>query len=254
MSAVDGLGARDAAIAAKAPIGSLGGAWMSVPEEEQLGASLDFHDWQFYYLGRHGVLGDVDPDVVLAAAYIFPPEYLRQEWTVARSIMTPAEGLRHYLTLCHGWGRSVMGGWADAERLAELGQRVIDGSDVLGLPLFAGWRAVPVPDDAGARVAHVCQVLREHRGACHGVAMVALQMHPLTAILANPDSSRPEENASEYGWQPPFPEMSDADRALRVRVEELTDDLVAQAYEALDAAERAELVALLAAAHTHAFG
>ncbi len=112
MSAVDGLGARDAAIAAKAPIGSLGGAWMSVPEEEQLGASLDFHDWQFYYLGRHGVLGDVDPDVVLAAAYIFPPEYLRQEWTVARSIMTPAEGLRHYLTLCHGWGRSVMGGWA----------------------------------------------------------------------------------------------------------------------------------------------
>jgi hypothetical protein len=96
-------------------------------------------------------------------------------------------------------------------------------------------------------------VLREHRGSCHGVALAALQQDPLIAILTNHDSDRPEENAAEYGWEPPFPAVTAADRERRVRVEELTDDLVAPAYEALDEDERTELVALLDAAHTHAF-
>ena len=81
---------------------------------------------------------------------------------------------------------------------------------------------------APERCAHVCQVLREHRGACHGVALAALGMPPLTAILTNIGG---EANALDYGWEPPFPEPTDADRALRVRVEELTDDLVAPAYD-----------------------
>lgn len=251
--------ARAAVVEAKGPIGDLGGAWMSSPEEEAASAAAELDGWQLYYLGRHGVLGDVDPDVVLAAAYIFPADHVRAEWATARSVMTPHEALERYLAVCHQWGETRLAGLSDAARLAELGQRVIDASDVIGLPLFAGWRALPVPsgDDevsVARRCGHVCQVLREHRGACHGVAMTALQLDPLTAILANPEGGRPEENALEYGWQPPFPVPSDADRALRVEVEELTDDLVARAYDALTRDELAELVHLLNAAHSHVFG
>jgi hypothetical protein len=250
--------ARVTAVAAKGPIGSLGGAWMSTDAEEQAGVAAGLVDWQFYFLGRHGVLGDVDPDVVRAAAYVFPSDHLRREWTAARAVMTPSEALRRYVEVCHAWGREQLGGFAGAERLADLGQRVIDASDVVGLPLFAGWRAVPVPaagpvsgsGGASERCAHVLQVLREHRGACHGVALAALQLDPLVAILANTGG---EANALDYGWQPPFPEVTEADRALRTRVEELTDDLVAPAYDALTADEQTELLTLLEGAHSHAF-
>lgn len=242
--------ARGTAVAAKGPVGDLGGAWMSTDAEEEAGAAVGLVDWQFYFLGRHGVLGDVDPDVVRAAAFVFPADHLRREWTAARSLMTPAEALSRYVEVCHAWGREQLAGFAGAERLADLGQQVIDASDVVGLPLFAGWRAVPVPAGGAERCAHVLQVLREHRGACHGVALAALQLDPLVAILANTGG---EANALDYGWQPPFPEVTDADRALRSRVEKLTDDLVAAAYDGLTPDEQAELLTLLEDAHSHAF-
>lgn len=243
--------AREAAVAAKGPIGRLGGAWMSSDAEEEATVDAGLEGWQLYFLARHGVLGDVDADVVLASGYVFPADHLRREWEAARRVMTPDAAVARYLDLLHDWGREHLGGFGAAERLAELGQRVLDASDVVALPLFAGWRAVPVPEAPAERCAHVCQVLREHRGACHGVALAALQMPPLTAILTNIGG---EANAREYGWEPPFPLPTDADRALRARVEDLTDDLVARAYEALDEPERVELVGLLEAAHFHAFG
>jgi hypothetical protein len=247
--------ARATAVAAKGPIGDLGGNWMMGKAEEQATADAGMVDWQLYFLGRHGVLGDVDTDVILAAAFFFPADHLRREWEIARALMTPAEGLRRYLAVCHQWGRDRLASFAEVGRLSELGLKVIDASGVVGLPLFAGWRAVPLPDsgrDSGAeRCAQVMQVLREHRGACHGVAVAALQLDPLMAILANQGG---EENAREYGWEPPFPQVTDADRALRERVEELTDDLVAVAYDGLSASEQAELVDLLQAARAHALG
>lgn len=243
--------AREAAAAAKGPIGSLGGAWMTSDAEEQATVNAGMEGWQLYFLARHGVLGDVDADVVLASAYVFPADHLRREWEAARRVMAPDAAVARYLDLLHDWGREHLGEFGAAERLAELGQRVVDASDVVSLPLFAGWRALPVPEQPAERCAHVCQVLREHRGACHGVALAALQMPPLMAILTNTGG---EANARDYGWEPPFPIPTDADRALRARVEDLTDDLVAPAYQALEESERIELVGLLEAAHFHAFG
>lgn len=242
--------ARATAVAAKPAVGDLGGSWMTGPEEEAATVAAGLDGWQLYFLGRHGVLGDVDPDVVTAAAYFFPADVVRTEWLAARQVMTPDAALQRYLGLCHEWGRRRLAGFGGADRLADLAQRVADGADVAGLALFAGWRAVPVPADAPARCAHLMQLLREHRGACHGLAVVACGMTPLLAILSNQGG---EENAEEYGWQPPFPEVTAADRSARQRVETLTDDLVSLAYEGLDRAERRELLELLESAHAHAF-
>lgn len=65
--------ARASAVAAKAPIGDLGGSWMMSDAEEQATTDAGMVDWQLYFLGRHGVLGDVDTDVILAAAFFFLP-------------------------------------------------------------------------------------------------------------------------------------------------------------------------------------
>lgn len=249
--------ARATAVAAKGPIGDLGGVWMSSPLEEAAGEAAGFDDWQLYFLGRHGVLGDVDPEVVRAAAYVFSADRVRDQWASARSAMTPAEATAQYLAICHQWGREELAGFAGADRLAELGRRVVDHADVVAMPLLAGWCALPVPpvqhgsaENAAERCAQVCQLLREHRGACHGVALAALNLPPLLAILTNGG----EENALEYGWLPPFPTPTDDDRALRDRVEQLTDDIVAVGYDALTEQEQQELLELLTSAHRHAFG
>jgi hypothetical protein len=237
-------------IAAKAPIGDLGGAWMSIPAEEAATSAAGLVDWQLYFLGRHGVLGDVDPDVVSAAAYVFPPDHLRREWNAARDKLTPAEAFDRYVEVCHTWGRDLLANFPEAERLADLSSQLVDLVDVAGLPLFAGWRAAPLPSDTPARCAHLMQLLREHRGSCHGVALVALGMSPLMAILANHGG---EQNAKEYGWEPPFPSVSLGDVEHRARVEALTDELAAAPYAQLSQAERNELLALLNAAWQHCF-
>ena len=245
--------ARDTAVAAKGPIGDLGGAWMSSELEESASVAAGLDDWQLYFLGRHGVLGDVDAEVVRSAAYVFPRERIAEQWNAARAVMTPQEATQRYLAVCHQWSRQQLADFAGAERLSELGLRVVEAVDIVAMPLLAGWRALEIPTDADAsaeRCGQVCQLLREHRGACHGVALAALNLPPLTAILTNLGG---EANAVEYGWRPPFPTPTDADRALRDRVEALTDDIAAVAYEALSADEQAELVSLLNAAHAHAF-
>ena len=193
--------------------------------------------------GRHGVLGDVDPDVILAAAFFFPADHLRREWGTARALMTPAEGLSRYLAVCHQWGRDRLAGFAEADRLSELGQKVIEASDVVGLPLFAGWRAVPLPA-AGARPA-LSAAPRSCRCCASTAAPVTASHSPRCGSIRwwrSWPTKAGEENAREYGWEPPFPEVTDADRALRARVEELTDDLVAPAYDGLTPDEQAELV------------
>src|SRR5215207_1782921 len=46
------VSARDTAVAAKGPIGDLGGSWMSSDLEEAASAAAGLDDWQLYFLGR----------------------------------------------------------------------------------------------------------------------------------------------------------------------------------------------------------
>ena len=241
--------ARRVVVAAKTAIFDLGGAWMTGESEEAATEAAGLEGWQLYFLGRHGVMGDVDADVITAVAYVFPPARVRSEWEAARRTLTPEEAVRRYAEVCHEWGRSKLAAFDGAERLIDLAGRVVDAVDVAGLPLFAGWRALPQPADTPARCAHLMQLLREHRGACHGLAVVALGLHPLVAILLDR-----AENAEEYGWERPYPTVTDHDRQLRAQVEEVTDDLVTPPYTALTPAEQGELLDLLSAAHKLAFG
>src|SRR4029434_4894210 len=76
----------------------------------------------------------------------------------------------------------------------------VDGA---GLPLFAAWRAMPVPDTApGAQAAVNLHLLHEHRMGVHVVAVRPAGLTPLQAIIAGPEG---ETGAVAFGWQPPYP-------------------------------------------------
>ena len=175
---------------------------------------------------------------------------VRVGWQGAWASTDPVRSAARYAQACHEWGRVKLADFDGAGRLAELAAVVAASADVAGLPLFAGWRAVAPPADDPARAALALQVLREHRGGLHGVAVLAQGLTPLQAILAGPGG---EPNASFFGWQGPFEDVAGL-REARAAAETLTDDLADRAYAVLDDAEQAELAALLDKAVAYAFG
>jgi hypothetical protein len=147
----------------------------------------------------------------------------------------------HLHELCR-WGGDQLGGFPRLSRLLELSKRVVSAVDGAGLPLFAAWRAMPVPDSApGAQAAVNLHLLHEHRMGVHVVAVRAAGLTPLQAIIAGPEG---ETGAVAFGWQPPYPPAGPIVRRL-MWAESVADALAGQAYAPLDRAERVELIGLL---------
>ncbi|MQY27918.1 SCO6745 family protein [Nocardia aurantia] len=242
------------AAAVKDPIQRIGGAFMFSREARVYGESTGVPGFIGPYArGRGGVLGDVDADVVVAAFGFLAPETVRAAWD---SVSVPAaEAAGAYLGACQDFGRRKLAGFAEAEPLAELLQAVAAAAEVPGVPLFAGWRALPAAADAPARVLQYAHVLRELRGGLHLMAVLSAGLTPLQAVLisGSPLSPGPAQ-ARAFGWPEPFEEVSDEVRARWEAAEAVTDALIAPAFEVLGADGGAELARLLGAAERQVFG
>lgn len=224
----------------------LGGAWFFAEEVARVGAQAGITDrFALYAAGRGGVLGDADPAVIATAFAFFPPPLVLARYAKAVAVHPPRECARIYARGLAAWGETVFAGIPDIGRLAELARHVADGVRPMGLPLFAGWRAEPVPDQPAAAAALAVQVLRELRGDLHIHAVTAHALSPLEAILGGDGPTR----ARQLHYPEPFPPGEQyADR--RRAAEDLTDRLVAPAYAVLDGRERAEFLHLLQAARS----
>ena len=221
------------------PVGKLGGAWMFDPVVNARGKELGLDTWAWYHCGRGGVLGQPDPSVIVAAFGFFPPALQTKAWNKGIAVMPAPEIADHYAQACADWGIRTFG--EGAGRLADLLTTAIDGAEVMGLPLFAGWRAKlhAGPTEGPARLALALQAAREHRGSCHLAAVTAAGVGPLQAVMSGRYG---EKNAEFFGWPQPWPDPEEA-RAAMASVELVTDAMVVPAYQVLSAEERAELVA-----------
>jgi hypothetical protein len=234
--------------AAKPYVTGLGGAFMTSEEAKAAGKEGGYRGWGLYFAGRGGVLGPAPVEVVVAAFGFHAPDLVQHGWATGLAVRPVAETVTRYAAVCHAWGRHRWSALAGVERLADLAARVLDVADSTSWPLYAGWCAVPLPDDPPARAAHLLHVLREHRGGAHGSALRVEGLTPLEAIVSGPGGPA---NATFFGWsqdQVAATRVDDAVGSRRARAEELTDALVAPAYAALAPAEADELVALLGAA------
>ena len=133
-----------------------------------------------------------------------------------------------------------------------------------GRPMYAALRSIPIPDEVVARLFHAASLLREHRGDGHIAALMiegvgGLEAHVLLALdMGMPakgfgrihhlpgaqldaviDGMRGRGLIGADGW------LSDSGRAVKQRVESLTDDLAAKPYEILESAQLDELMATL---------
>lgn len=229
--------------AARSAVWELGGRFAECPTTLRRARLMGMSTWAFYVTGRGGALGDVRAETVAAAIGFIAPEAVADGWEAARRVAMPGEVAAINLTECCRWGVEYLGRCPKVSRLADLVQRVVFAADPTGMPLFAAWRAMPVPDDApGARAAVYLHLLREYLNGAQLLAVTASGMSPLEAILAGPEG---EQGALGYGWQPPYPPVGPLVRR-QLWAEAVTDRIVSDAFATLTVAERNELTDQLA--------
>lgn len=236
--------AREIIKATSPGVHTMGSAYYFTPETTARGKELGLDGFRFYFLGRGGVLGDVESPVIVSAFGYFAPQVVKTMWDSGREVIAPREAARAHLECAHRFGRDH---FAEVDGLADFcssAESIIAAADPAGLALFAGYSAEPLPDDLPARAMHLVVVLRELRGSAHLLALVAAGVPPKVAHYLH----RPNE-FTMFGWtEEEIPEVEEVDRRAYASAEELTDRLLLPAYGVPGASALVEGVRRLEAA------
>src|SRR5438034_9415088 len=223
--------------------------------------------WDTYFAGRAAPLGLVPPEVVDALFYNFAPGEVARHIPKVWNTTTPGAAIAARQMGCVKALRRILGDRVDTPafaRAAELLIKAATSAPFEGRPMYAALRAIPIPDDVVARFFHAASLLREHRGDGHIAALMiegvgGLEAHVLFAL----DTGMPAEKFGRIHHLPPAQlpavieamrdrnlighdgALSESGRAVKQRVEALTDDLAAKPYETLAPDELDELMTAL---------
>ncbi len=221
--------------------------------------------WDGYFAGRAAPLGLAPAEVVHAVFYNFADGEVARHIPRVWDITTPEAALAAREQGCAAALRRILGDLADSAgvgRAADLALKAAAGAPTESRPLFAGLRSLKVPDEPVARLWHVATLLREYRGDCHNIALAAAgiggtESHVLQALsdgtpalefgrishlppprlAAVMDGLQARGLVDADGW------FTAAGRETRERIESVTDDLDAPAYQGLEAGELDRLIA-----------
>jgi hypothetical protein len=244
------------------PIGAIP---YSAEEPNEAMFALGFTNyWDTYFAGRAAPLGLVPAEVVDALFYNFAPGEVARHIPKVWRTTTPEAAIAARQVGCVRALRRILGDVTASPsfaRAAELLTTAATSAPVEGRPMYAALRTVPIPDDVVARLFHAASLLREHRGDGHIAALMVegvgrLEAHVLLALDMNMpaatfgrihhlpaaqidgviDGMRDRGLIGDDGW------LADEGRAVKRRVEALTDQMAAKPYEILSVGELDELV------------
>jgi hypothetical protein len=232
-------------------------------------AELGFRNyWDGYFAGRSAPLGRVPAEVVHAAFYSFADGEVARHVPQVWETTTPEAAIAAREAGCAAALRRILGDLAETPGLADAADllaRAATHAPTEGRVMYAALRTLPVPDEPVARLWHAANMLREHRGDGHVVALVSERVGGTEAHVLNALASgvHPAESFGRIHHLPPARlaevmgglrdrglldgsgRLTDAGRATKSRIEALTDALAEAPYDALDPAELDELTALL---------
>ncbi len=238
-------------------------------EPNEAMAALGFTNyWDGYFAGRSAPLGRVPAEVVDAAFYNFGEGEVARHIPKVWETTTPAAAHAARQQGCVAALRRILGDLVETPglaRAAELLARASVSAPVEGRIMYAGLRSLPMPAEPVTRLWHAANMLREHRGDGHIVALVSeqvgrLEAHVLAALdmgihpaesfgrihhLPAPRLAALMAGLRERGLVDASGRFTDAGRATKARVEALTDVLAEAPYDVLTAAELDELVTCL---------
>jgi hypothetical protein len=235
-----------------------------VPNEAFLALGMRNY-WDGYFAGRAAPLGLAPAEVVHAVFYNFADGEVARHIPWVWGKTTPQEAIAVRERASAAALRQVIGELADSSglvRVADLATRAAVSAPTEGRALYAGLRTLDVPDEPVARLWHAATLLREHRGDGHNVALVAhgiggTEAHVLLALslgmrahdfgrihhLPKAQLAAVIDGLRGRGLVDAAGGFTDAGRQTKERIENLTDELAAPAYDVLSADELDELVA-----------
>ena len=221
--------------------------------------------WDAYFAGRAAPLGrQVPPEVVHALFYNFADGEVARHIPRVWDTVTPeaANAAREQGTVAAL--RRILGELADTPgvvRAGDLALKAGTSARTEGRALYAAVRTLPVPAEPVARLWHGANLLREHRGDGHVAALVTAgiggtEAHVLHALSEGTpaerfgrvshlpqarlavvvDGMRTRGLVGADGW------LTAAGGQVKERVETLTDELAAPAYDILEPDELDQLV------------
>ncbi|MVZ99578.1 MarR family transcriptional regulator [Actinomadura sp. LD22] len=237
-----------------------------VPNEAFLALGMRNY-WDGYFAGRAAPLGTAPAEVVHAVFYNFADGEVARHIPWVWGKVSPQEALAVRERGSAAALRQVLGDLAGSPglvRAAGLATRAAVSAPTEGRALYAGLRALDVPEDPVARLWHASTLLREHRGDGHNAVLLAngiggTEAHVLLALSLG-------MRAEEFGRIHHLPRarldavidglrarglvdaaggFTDAGRETKERIEARTDELAAPPYDALTADELDELITLL---------
>jgi hypothetical protein len=241
----------------------------SSDEPNEAMAALGFSNyWDGYFAGRSAPLGRVPAEVVHAAFYNFTEREVSRHIPKVWETTTPEAAHAARERGCVAALRRILGdlvGTPELARAAELLARASTSAPTNGRVMYAGLRSLPMPEQPLTRLWHAANMLREHRGDGHIVALVSeriggTEAHVLSALDLgiHPAESfgrihhLPRARLAEVMDGLRVRGLVDAEgrftaegRATKDRIEALTDRLAEAPYEGLSTEELDELIVLL---------
>ncbi|MBU8807447.1 evbL [Mycolicibacterium goodii] len=197
-----------------------------------------------YVAGRGGVLGEATGATVASVFAVFEPGWLAAMWDEGVAVRGAVAASQLYWDQAAAFARKYLSAAEGLDRLAALGERVIAATATSSLPLFTGWRAMPLAEDSAARALQVMFVLRELRGGVHFNLLALSGITPVEAHMLN----KGPQYTAIFGWPEPYADGAHKkDRYDEIRQE--TNRRIAELFgAALDPAEADELARLSASA------
>jgi len=231
----------EATRAAGEAIGEFGGVFMLHPQTFAGSIAAGYaNPLAGYVAGRGGVLGEATGATVASIFAIFEPGMTAALWDEGVAVCGAAGAAEVYWNQLADFARNHLSGAEGLARIAELGEKVITATPGAGLPMFVGWRAMPLADDAPARAAQVMFVLRELRGGVHLNLLSASGVSPVEAHMLGHD----ENYTRMFGWSEPFADGADK-KDRYTEVEEATNRRMTEILDAALSAEEIDEVARL---------
>jgi hypothetical protein len=221
------------------PVGELGARFYFDAGTRARAKELGLRSVEYYGLGRAGVMGDVEPEVVESAFTFFSPTAIALMYTGPRERLSASEAATHYLASADDYAERTF-----ASLSSDVLEAVASTSSDLAMAVPAGRylvfdgyvTAAPATTPAASAYRGII-TLRELRGGVHAQATITAGLAPAdAAFVENPDVF------SLHGFVDEDRRDREGASARRALVEEETSRAMATYLEALSPDERAKLV------------
>ena len=152
-----------------APIQVIGMSYYFDPATSDYGKQHGLNVFEFYGIGRGGVLGDVNSTTVAEAFWFFHQKAIDGQWNSSSQKVTPTLGAAEHLQAAYQFADRVLANVPTdvLQAFADAAFKAINTAPLGRYALADGYRKFPVPSNAIHAAYLASIILRELRGGVH---------------------------------------------------------------------------------------